>query len=115
MATHAQNAWPRPAVAERILHADATNSLASVDFRAISLSALGCSASDSATGRAECGGRAERGGRGSVAGGGNDAGAAGESPNAASIAVVQVETVTTVQSSAGSFLLQHRNNWCPTI
>ena len=34
----------------------------------------------------------------------NEAGAAGDSPSAVSVTVVQVETVTTVQSSAGSFL-----------
>ena len=92
-----------------------TRWLASISC-AISLSALGCSASDLQPSAPSAAGAPNAAGAGSVAGGGNaagaatsvgggnDAGAAGESPNAASIAVVQVETVTTVQSSAGSFL-----------
>lgn len=84
-----------------------TRWLASI-YCAISLSAGGCSASDLHPGTTNAAGAGSVAGGGNFAGSatnaGNEAGAAGESPSAPSIAVVQVETVTTVQSSAGSFL-----------
>lgn len=76
---------------------------------AISLGVGGCSASDQAAGATNAAGASNAGGAGNGAGSasqaaGANAGVAGDAPSAAPIAVVQVETVTTVQSSAGSFL-----------
>ncbi|HEX2673911.1 MAG TPA: hypothetical protein VHM25_23705, partial [Polyangiaceae bacterium] len=85
-----------------------TRWLASISC-AISLSAWGCSASDlhpgaNAAGAGSVAGAGNVAGSATTGGGANEAGAAGEAPSTASVAVVQVETVTTVQSSAGSFL-----------
>lgn len=73
------------------------------------LAISGCSAPSAGTGPVNAGGAANLAGAANVAGASGaaaaaDAGAANEPANAASIGVVQVETVTTVQSSAGSFL-----------
>jgi hypothetical protein len=108
-----------PALAELLYTAmRQTRWLASISC-AISLSVVGCSASDldagvtntagaanfaGTAGGGNVAGSATNAGGTNDAGGANDAGASGEPPSAASVAVVQVETVTTVQSSAGSFL-----------
>jgi len=109
MATHAQNAWLSQRWNELFYTLmRQTRWLASISC-AISLSAWGCSASDLHPG-ANAAGAGSLAGAGNVAGsatdtgGANEAGAAGEAPSAGSVAVVQVETVTTVQSSAGFFL-----------
>lgn len=78
-------------------------------YCAVSLSVSGCSASDPDAGGPGSAGAISQiptnsGGSPNGAGGSSEAPSAGETPSAASIAVVQVQTVTTVQSSAGSFL-----------
>ena|GEM_PF-1313432 len=78
-------------------------------YCAISLTVSGCSAPSAGTGAVNAGGALNLAGAtnvGGASGGGEmaHAGAANEMPSASPIAVVQVETVTTVQSSAGSFL-----------
>jgi len=82
---------------------------AALTYCAFSLSVSGCSASDAAGGAAGSAGAMNQNPENHAGASNNpgveaDAGTGGEAPTTASIAVVQVETVTTVQSSAGSFL-----------
>lgn len=110
MASHAKKAWLRGPGHELFYTTMQTARWAKAIYCAISLTVSGCGGSD--TGGAPNAGGAANAGGASNAGGGLDSGGASSAgvvsdagaTSEHSLTVIQVETVTTVQSSAGSFL-----------